>query len=178
MPLIIDGNNLLHAPMPTILAGLDEARLCRLLAAGPWRGRRMVVVCDGAPGPMREVESPENAVELVHSGPNKTADDLIIAMVDKDSAPRRLVVVSNDRQIQRAARRRRSKVCSCEQFIRQLVAIANAEAAGRANPQKPRRPAPGSLDANDVDAWLKEFGLDGDQPIDETDQPWTDLEID
>ena len=175
MPLIIDGNNLLHTPMPTILAGLGETRLCRLLAAGPWRGRRMVVVCDGAPGPLRGGESPENAVELVHSGPNKTADDLIIAMVDKDSAPRRLVVVSNDRQIQRAARRRRAKVCGCEQFIRQLVAIANAEAAGR---NKPHRPPPGSLDTNDVDAWLKEFGLDGDQPIDETDQPWTDLEID
>jgi len=82
------------------------------------------------------------------------------------------MVVSNDRQIQRAARRRRAKVCTCEQFIRQLVAIANAQSTG---PAKPARSAPGSLDANDVDAWLKEFGLDGDQPIDGIDMPWTDL---
>ena len=175
MPLIIDGNNLLHAPMPPALAGLDEARLCRLLADGPWRRRRMVVVCDGAPGPLQQVESPDAAVEIVYSGPNRSADDVIIKMIDSDSAPRRLVVVSNDRQIQRAARRRRAKVSTCEQFIRQLAAMANAAAAEPAKPRKPRRPG---LSETDVDEWLELFGLDGDQPLDQPDEPWTDVPLD
>ena len=172
MPLIIDCNNLLHAPMPQVLAGLDEARLCRLLAQGPWRRRRMVVVCDGAPGPLREVESPEADVELVYAGPNRSTDDVIIEMIDSDSAPRRLVVVSNDRQIQRAARRRRAKVSACDQFIRQLAAIANAAATERPKPRKAHR---AGLATEDVDEWLELFGVDGDQPIDDTEQPWTDL---
>ena len=184
MPLIIDGNNLLHSPMPPVLAGLEELGLCRLLARGPWRRQRVVVVCDGEPGPLRRVDSPEADVELIYSGPNHSADDRIIAMIDADSAPRRLVVVSDDREIQRAARRRRAKVCSTGQFIYQLVAVAragtkgSAGGAGGAGAAADAKGHAAQLDIADVNTWLERFGLDGEEPLDEPAEPWTDVPVD
>jgi hypothetical protein len=161
MPLIVDANNLLHTTMPQPLAGLDESRLCALLARGPWAGDRVTVVCDGVGGPLDMRASPSDRVELRFAGPNRTADDVIIAMIDADTAPRRLVVVSNDREIRRAARRRRARAWSCEMLIGELArtgAGGDRSSAGL--------PADEPLDSGQVDHWLEQFGLDGDQPID------------
>ncbi len=165
MPLIVDGYNVLHAPMPVGLSAIDEAQLCRLLARGPWRGDRVVVVCDGAPKPLGIIESPAPEVDLVYSGKRRTADDVIIEMIDTDSAPRRLVIVSDDRQIQKAARRRRARAWSCDQLIRYLAGAVNSAASAD------DKPAPESMDEAEVNRWLELFGFDHDARIDDDEQP-------
>ncbi len=176
MPLIIDANNLLHTTMPQPLAGLDESRLCALLARGPWAGDRVTVVCDGTGGSaLDRRESPTDAVELRFAGHRRTADDVIIAMIDADTAPRRLVVVSNDREIRKAARRRRARAWSCEMLIGEL-----ARTAAASDRTSSGSPADQPLDSGQVDHWLEQFGLDGDQPIDPGERrrrPW-DFEMD
>lgn len=161
MPLIIDANNLLHTTMPQPLAGLNETRLCALLARGPWAGDRVTVVCDGASGTLDMRCSPSDAVELRFAGHRQTADDVIIAMIDADSAPRRLVVVSNDREIRRAARRRRARAWTCEMLIGEL-----ARTAAGGDRTSSDRPTDQPLDRGQVDHWLEQFGIDGDKPID------------
>jgi len=175
MPLIIDANNLLHTTMPQPLAGLDETRLCALLARGPWAGDHVTVVCDGAGSAMDMRASPSDAVDLRFAGHSRTADDVIIAMIDADSAPRRLVVVSNDREIRRAARRRRARAWSCEMLIGEL-----ARTAATSDRAVSDRPADQPLDRKQVDHWLEQFGVDGDKPIDPDEpqrRPW-DFELD
>ena len=105
MPLLIDCYNVLHAQKPVSLAGLEEASLCALLAASPWARSGVTVVCDGRPKPHSPTpgelaSSPGGGVELIFSGPGRSADDVIIGLIEKDSAPRRLTVVSSDRTIQ------------------------------------------------------------------------------
>ena len=162
MPLIVDCYNLLHHDMPASLAGLEESRLCRLLAASRFRGQPIAVVCDGVvkPGGLRR--SPVEGVKLIYSGREHSADDVIISMIDRDTAPRRLTVVSNDREIQKAAGRRRAKVLACAALIAHLRQVAEiAETARSAGESDQAR-----LCETDVIDWARQFEVDPDQRID------------
>ena len=162
MPLLIDCYNLLHAEKPPALAGLDTAGLCRLLGRSRWAGQRIVVVCDGRPAPLGLVESPTPAVELVYSGPHRSADAVLIELIERDTGPRRLTLASSDRAIQKAARRRRARVLTSEGFLHELATQL------RGNPLPPAngldKPDPGRMPPGEVKAWLKHFGYETDTP--------------
>ena len=159
MPLFIDCYNLLHADMPPSLAGLEEDGLCRLLAASPWAGDRIVVVCDGVVKPGTPRVSPVSQVELIYSGKDRTADDVIIQMVVAYSAPRSMYVVTDDREIRAAVRRRKAQVISTGSFIRALA--TTPPSSSRPSPVARHRP---TLPAGEVNAWLEEFGIDPNAP--------------
>ncbi|MEX0885338.1 MAG: NYN domain-containing protein [Phycisphaeraceae bacterium] len=159
MPVLIDCYNVLHAAKPEVLAGLDVAELCRLLARGPWREERVKVVCDGTPGPAAVTRSADEAVELVYAGPGRSADDLIIALIDRDTAPRRLTVVSSDNEIRRAARRRRARAWTSEEFLHRLAGNLGGGAAG-GEAGGPGKPMPGPLDPETTRRWMDAFGLE------------------
>ncbi len=168
MTLLIDCYNLLHTTMPPSLAGLDEARLCHLLARRPTQRGRTVVVCDGVVKPDGPTSSPAAAVELVYCGPGGSADDWIVQLVNRDSAPRSLTVVSNDRAIQKAVRRRRAAVRTCEQMVHRLAQLAARPTPASA--QQAPKPAEQPLTDAQVRRWSRAFGLDPNAPID--DQPF------
>ena len=157
MTLLIDCYNLLHATMPADLAGLDENRLCRLLAGSHWAQGRIVVVCDGQPKP-HAPHSPVPEVELRYSGPGQEADDVLIALIHADSAPRKMTVVSSDHAIQRAARRRKARALSSDQFVHRLGRLTQPPRR-----RDPLKPDPGRLSEEEVDRWLRQMGLDPDQ---------------
>jgi predicted RNA-binding protein with PIN domain len=161
MPLIVDCYNVLHATMPPSLAGLDEARLCLLLADSPWARQRMVVVCDGVVKPGGPATSPQPGVELIYSGPGRSADEVIIRLIDADSAPRRLTVVSDDRELRKAARRRRARDMEAARFIQVLASVLGRRGKGRPGGGGAGKLTPATLSASEVEAWLKEFGLEG-----------------
>lgn len=159
MPLVIDGYNLLKADMPPSLAGLDEAGLCHALDRAGFVAGGVRIVLDGGPKPGLPTQSPVTGVELVHAGKGKSADDVIMDMIDADHAPRSLVVVSTDREIRKAARRRRAVSVTSADFIRMLAAALARTRGGGPSPDKITR---GQLDDDDVRRWLDEFGIDGD----------------
>lgn len=165
MSLIIDCYNVLHTTMPPHLAGLDESRLCHLLMASPFRGTKITIVCDGKVKPHTPTVSPVDGVKLIYSGPHRSADDLIIKQIGVDTAPRRLIVVSSDRQIQKAARRRRAKIMPSGELIKILSRLSTSAPDGAA-------PSPASLSPQEVEHWLSQFDLKGDELLDERDQPW------
>ena len=154
MPLLIDCYNLLHAPMPPMLAGLNESQLCHTLARTPWAGQGVTVVCDGRAGPLGLIESPVDSVDLVYSGHGRTADQVIIDLIDDDTSPRRLIVVSTDHEIRKAARRRRATSWTSDEFIHRLTrALRTPHSPG---PEKPT----GTLDEVQTRRWLRAFGLE------------------
>jgi len=159
MGLLIDCYNLLHAEKPPALAGLEAAGLCRRLARSPWAGERIVVVCDGRAHPLGLTESPTGAVELRYSGPHRTADEVIVELIEAETAPRRLTVVSSDRAIQKAGRRRRAQVLSSEEFLHEL-----ARPTDRCPPRGAEKPDPNEMPAAEVDRWLVRFGYEPAHP--------------
>ena len=163
MPLLIDGNNLIYA-LHRVGPGLGRGGLCKLLAvlAEPGRrgllaGERICVVFDGAAprGPLAK-QMRHDRLEVMYSAP-RTADELIAERVAADSAPRRLTVVSSDREIRRAARRRRCKLAGSDEFADALVsASARSERRPPAEPPEKRR---GCLTPAETRAWMRELGL-------------------
>ena len=165
MRLVVDGNNFLMADLPAAVAGIGEAALCRLLGRSPYAGKvgDVTVVMDGGPVPLRVTRSPVENVELRLAGHGREADDVIIELIDACSAPKRVTVVSTDRKVRAAARRRRCRSVTSEQFGHELARLV-----GRLNRGKPVQPRPedaatakppGGLSEDDVARWLEEFGF-------------------
>jgi len=155
MPHLIDGNNLLFA-LADVGIDVGRAGLCELLA-GTLGGERVCVVFDGAPPPggmARQITA--TGLEVRYSI-GRTADEIIVARITADTAPRRLTVVSSDREIRRAAERRRCLVETSQEFARRLKRLAEPR-------QRPAAPEPPEkrrgLTAEQTEHWMREFGLD------------------
>ena len=159
MTLIIDGYNLLHASgvfgTDRGPRGFEQSRAALLdllvdllgdAAAGT------IVVFDAAQAPdglpARHVHG---GIRVWFAREYPDADSLIEELIEVDTAPGHLVVVSSDRRLQVAARRRRARAVGCDEWL------ADARAARRARHAQPEKPAaPGG---EDVEYWKRYFGL-------------------
>lgn len=173
MSLLIDCYNVLHTGMPQSLAGLEEYRLCELLSMSPWTRQPIVVVCDGSVKPGGLSASPFAEVSLVYSGRSKSADCVIVEMVNRSSTPRQVTVVTNDRTIQKDVRTRRARVMTVERFIEGLAAVANRSSNGVGNKASSVKPEAGDMSDDEVQRWMTAFGFEGDIELPKDD--WTKM---
>ncbi len=159
MPYLIDGNNL----MPALAdAGPEVGRegLCRLLLPLLEHGQAAHVVFDG-PVPPAGV-----AAQIAQTGVKvtwslaRTADEVILKLLAQDTAPKLLTVVSTDKEIRRAAERRRCKIVTSQEFAAKLLHID----AARRKPRGPKSPESRAkqrgLSEQETRRWLEEFGFD------------------
>lgn len=172
MSLLIDCYNVLHTGMPQSLAGLEEYRLCELLSMSPWTRQSIVVVCDGSVKPGGLSSSPFAEVSLIYSGRNRSADCVIVDMVNRSSTPRQVTVVTNDRTIQKDVRTRRARVMTTERFIENLASVA-ARSGGGAGTHSAAKPDGGDLSDDEVQRWMDAFGFEGDTELPKDD--WTKM---
>src|SRR5438477_11517341 len=111
MSYLIDGYNLLHAMGllggrvgPT---GLEKARLGLmglLRAVYGEQAATVTVVFDAAHAPPGTPEAEDyQGIHVRFAVRQEQADDLIEALIHRESSPRQLTVVSDDHRIQRAA---------------------------------------------------------------------------
>ena len=153
MHLLVDGNNLMFA-MAEVAVDADRVQLAKMLAVFARReGLSAAVVFDGRAPRLGggEVDSAAE-IDVRYSG-TRQADDVLAELIDVDSAPRQLLVISSDRQVQRHARRRRCKIMDSVAFARLLKAPPR-----KSEPDEPAAKTRG-LAAGQLDTWLKEFGL-------------------
>src|SRR5262249_37811832 len=95
----------------------------------------------------------------VHFTRYEEADDLIEAIIRRVATPLQLTVVSNDRRIKEAARRRNCPVVECVEFWEMLLHKPKAQPIPA--PAENERPTPSR---EEVAEWLKEFGDLEDDP--------------
>jgi len=158
VPFLIDGNNLIHA-LGAIGPDVGRQGLCRILEPLTRRGERVCVVFDGAAPPEQMARQfRDGPVEAVFAAP-LTADEVILERIADNSAPRRLVVVSTDREIRQAARRRRCQGHKSEPFAGLLLRLEKQRPRIDHEPPEKRH----GLTAEQTEAWLKEFQLDEGQ---------------
>ena len=158
MPLVIDGYNLLRwiQRHGEGCEALDEAGLCRALSyyVGQIRDRADVYF-DGLGPPDKTALGGLAGVEVYFSGQDWTADDLIEEKIEDSTAPRRLVVVSSDRRLRAAAKRRKARPVPCEAFWTEV------QRRLRTRPPAPEpREKRGGIGQIETDQWLDAFGLD------------------
>jgi predicted RNA-binding protein with PIN domain len=159
MPVLIDGNNL----QPAAWSGepqrpVGRMMMCRFL--GEWArrfGHRVRVVFDGVEphtAVAEQIADPD--IQVRYSGPDETADDVLMRLIRDDSAPRRLLVVSSDRQIARAARRRRAESIRSDGFWGRVQRDLSRPRTQPAEPPEKRRGA----SCEQTQQWLAELGFD------------------
>lgn len=153
MLVLIDGCNVLHVEgvLPPELAGLEAADLASLISESRYRLDEVLIVMDGPRGE----RGTRGGVQIIHSGPGRTADEVIIEMVRRSSTPRSILVVSSDREIRREATRRRSKTLSSEAFLAQLGRDGLAMRPGGPSP----RPANETESSPSTERWIEAFGV-------------------
>jgi hypothetical protein len=158
MPYLIDGNNLLHAALE---AGDDLGRLslCEMLARNLPDREDVHIVFDGPRPPAGLARQIAATGLTVTYSPDAPADDLICREIRRTSAPRRLRVVSTDREIRRAARSRRCLGTTSEAFLASLV---RRPAPDPSPPEEPPEKREGLPEGRSED-WMRAFGLDPDK---------------
>lgn len=166
--LVLDTYNILHTRgvLPPRLAGLEIPGLIHLIGQSRYAGRPLRLVCDGRRPPTDKasaMRSGEDRVtigpaEVWYAGEGRDADGVIEQILRSDSAARRLIVVSSDRRVQRAASKARAEFIGSETFLMQLVRDEEA-------PRQSALPAFATavpLDRYAVAHWIREFGVGED----------------
>lgn len=154
--ILVDAYSTLHAwrNAPMQEDGKDVAALARLITASRFGGDSVHLICDGTPpsGHDGAHEFSAAGARITYAGAGKEADALIESIIERSSAPSRLIVVSSDRRIQRAARRRRATPLSSERFLALVV-------SDRGSASQEGSPRPSWIDSDEVRRWLEEFGI-------------------
>jgi len=176
MFLLIDGYNLLHVTdifgKGSGPGGFQRSReaLLRFLAASISLDERKqtIIVFDATeapPGLPRTLTHDEMTVRYATGYAD--ADTLIEEIIEQHDSPRRLLVVSSDHRIQRAARRRRAKFTDSDLWYTKLwqQRVQQRTAQNQRVPEKPV----GKLSETEINYWVKQF---------ETDEPTTTDEVD
>ncbi|MEX0936703.1 MAG: NYN domain-containing protein [Pirellulales bacterium] len=163
MAYLIDGYNLLH--VTGIFGrgrgphGLERSRkaLLNFLAASlsPSELSQTTVVFDAAAAPPGLPRTQVHQGITVRFAANyDDADALIEELIEQHSAPRRLVVVSSDHRLHRAARRRKAKPIDSEDWYSQLLRKRHSTARPTDKPDaKPTAPPSEAQ----VQYWVDEF---------------------
>ena len=169
MRLLVDAMNVLHAwrSGPAEGKAIDIAALARAVSRSRYAGDEAILVVDGTPPPEASL-SPDGRFEaagcaVVFSGPGAEADDVIEAILERPGPVRETVVVSADRRLGRAARRRGARSMGASTFVGVLMEDGAGWARGEPAPgaDAPGRGPAGLLESGEVEAWLAAFGVDG-----------------
>jgi uncharacterized protein len=170
MRYLIDGYNLLHAmgllgahkAAPNALEGARFDLLDRLHALFGDRSGRLTVIFDAARVPRRGLPEHDYCGIHVRFAVRQEADDLIEALVHSEPSPNDLTVVSDDRRIQVAARRRRCRVLGCNAYLDEAEHLSQTSRPETPSP----RGKPDAVSQEERQRWMAEFAeLDNDPAI-------------
>jgi uncharacterized protein len=166
MPLLIDGYNLMHAA-GVLGSGrgrgsLERSReallnvLAESLAAEELA--RTTIVFDARDPPWglsRKLD--HRGITVCFASRHEDADSMIEELIKADSAPKKLIVVSSDHRLHRAAKRRRAVAIDSDRWFRDLIQARLERATN--SPSETNKPE-GPFSAGEVEFWLKQFEID------------------
>ena len=170
--LLVDAYNVVRAQwvLPASRRGLDVRGLIGLIGRSRFAGRRLRVVVDGRPSPdwlrhgvydtlAGHAWSRLGRAEIVFSGRDAEADDVIEEILDRTRGVA-ITVVSSDRRLVRAAGRAGADQIGNGSFLRLLN-----EDLDRADAERlPAFAAEVPLDPESVAHWMREFGFEPPPP--------------
>lgn len=163
MRFLIDGYNLLHQS-PLMQTGEGAAwlrqqrlRLVAWLAAhlSEEERRATMVVFDAHDPPSDSTrDGVMDGIRVAYAHDVAEADDLIERWIDRHPNPQQLTVVSSDRRLKQAARRRRAKPIDAREWF-DAIAHREPRAASNASPDDPKAQG---LSGADAAAWMEMLG--------------------
>ncbi len=159
MRYLIDGHNLIGQLSEIDLADPDDEaklvlRLRQWVASG--RKREVTVIFDhGLPGGRWRAMSNKH-LKAIFASQDKTADELLIRRINQAQDPKAYTLISSDRQVLRAAKRRRMPYISAETFAKQLEKTEYSQ-DGSKEEQSIAEGKPEDLSEEEIAEWLSIF---------------------
>lgn len=143
MPILIDGNNLLHR-LPAAGRSRSAVR-SQVLDVARRERMSVVVVFDGPPPPGAPAEESLGRVIVVYAGA-QPADEVIVARIPSGTAARQWIVVTDDRGLAERARQRGASTRTLREWM----------ARPRPAPTRPRTEP--KLSSREVAEWEEFLG--------------------
>ena len=164
MPYLVDGYNVYHAArkMADQFSHITTLTLCQWIARDMQSLKdRAIVVFDGKKLRGQSLEIlPAGFVEIFYSGPEQDADSALEDLIQQNTAPRRLTVVSADNRVRKAARHRRCKRLKSPEYLEELIWRQQTPPRRPTEPIQKRH----GLAEGELPDWLERFGLPNDKP--------------
>jgi predicted RNA-binding protein with PIN domain len=167
MAILIDGYNLLYASgilgrgrgpgflersrqalLNFLAESLDEKELSRCIV--------VFDASDSAPKGLPRTVTHRGILVKYASG-LPSADELIEQLIQEDTSPRKLTVVSSDHRLHRAAKRRKSTPIDSDVWFYQTVRLRIDRQKRAAEPSSAKPPAPST--EGEIKFWLRAFGV-------------------
>jgi len=171
MPFLFDGYNLYHAARKLYepWENITTSALCDLIAEDMRLLRdKAIVVFDGKkPRHLTDNDTPEEFLRIIYSGGKSDADSTLEILIQQNTAPRRLSVVSSDNRLRRAARKRRARSLASAEYLEAL--FLRRQKANSPRPREPKLKFHG-LAVGQADQWLELFGLKPDKKLNDPDK--------
>ena len=130
MRLLIDGYNLLYKTnMPGIRSGSGWLSAARQRLIGTlleqltksWQSET-IVVFDAKDAPLQAAAIQHyGGLEVRFARDHAEADDLLEELIERELSPEKLLVVSSDHRLHRAARRRKAMICDSDNWYDRLL---------------------------------------------------------
>ena len=157
MMFIIDGHNLLHA-IPKVdesMALITDLQLCRIVDNFlKQTGNSGEIIFDGIGPPDKTGFDNMSRLEIFFSGLNTDTDTIIEDKISASTAPKRLIIVSSDRRIRKAARARKAISLKSEEFWNNI----DKQLSKKRRKKEPEAKRSG-LSESETKQWLDFFGL-------------------
>jgi predicted RNA-binding protein with PIN domain len=161
MFLIVDGYNLLRqAEKMEGWEKLTDGMMCKMISEYLRRiNATGEVVFDGIGPPNKAPFENLPRLEVIFSGRRVDADSVILDKISLDSAPKGLFLVSSDRELQAAAKKRKAAYAKSQVFFTMMVDELDKKRKG---PQEPPQKRSG-ITEGETDEWMKTFGFEEDK---------------
>jgi predicted RNA-binding protein with PIN domain len=161
MFLIVDGYNLLRqAEKMEGWEKLTDGMMCKMISEYLRRiNATGAIVFDGIGPPNKAPFENLARLEVIFSGRRVDADSIILDKISLDSAPKGLFLVSSDRELQAAAKKRKAGFAKSQVFFATMVDELDKKRKG---PQEPPQKRTG-ITEGETDEWLRTFGLSDDK---------------
>jgi hypothetical protein len=156
--VLIDGYNLLRAVQNLTEQpfNITDVQLCLVLGEYLYRIKKNGrIVFDGTGPKDKTAFKNIKNLEVIFSGSSHEADDIIEKLVFENTAPKNLVVVSSDRRVKAAAKKRKATAVDCVDFWTEVTKTLEKKRRRKPEPQAKFI----GISEAETEYWLREFGL-------------------
>jgi len=154
---IIDGHNLLHTiyKLEGDSGPISDVSLCRILGRYfKLTGEKGEMIFDGTGPPDKSGFDNISNLEVFFAGIGTDADTVIEDKISVNTAPKRLIVVSSDRRLRSAARKRKATSMKSDVFWNDVQ-----KQLSRKRPVKEPAEKRQGLSQGETEQWLEFFGF-------------------
>ncbi len=158
MPTLIDGHNLFHAVLRyEEFADMNVDYLCQAISKYLKRIKEKGHIIFDGDMPLKHggIRTNYPSLKVSYCGLQTDADSVIIEKINESTAPKRITVISSDREVANAAKLKKAKAISSDEFWNLLTEKIQQRHRPAPEPEEKTK----GLTESETELWMKKFGF-------------------